>query len=693
MQETQRRLRRVALLIALTTAGVLVVGAQAASAQVIEICKSSANGMSGRDFSYTVAPSGGSAFSVGPIKGGRCSGPITVAGASAVITEAQSDPATDVKSITVRPSARKTSEDLANRRVTVVTGATTASETLVTFTNQPAGGNFGTLKVCKLTETPAFLGRSFSFSVNGGPLVSTEANDAFDDPANYTCRILGTFQAGSVVNVHEQVPSGVEVQWIDTDPGEALLDFNTASGDSTILIAPGTTIVYYDDEPAPPAGNGFIEVCKNDLEGWWDPDAVGTYSFTVTDSAGATYQLSVLAGQCSEPIQVAAGVVSIVEAPKAGTELTDVVAFPWERLLTVNLINRTATVEVPVSDSANDETQVHFRNEALRGQLKLCKALGPGSADLVGQSFELDFLGDNGQSGSTNITAAASTQCRIVGIFPIGSTVAVTENLDHGPGGAGEFIDTTGEGNVLIAPGVNTLTVTNTARGLLEVCKARVTFTTTAPVVQPTFQFKVDGGAIFTVQAGKCSLPRRVSVGNHTVTEVASNDYELDASRADGGISVFPADREVSRSLATRTVTVSVPYGPNGETLVTFYNRVKLAKLKVCKVIPITSSDSLGMKDFTYTVTVNGRTVQLGPIKPGECTFYVGDFPILTAPGTPSVVTVVENGLPSMFFFVDSISVTGARNVITNDKTTGTISFNPGPGVNVVTYTNKAQDP
>ena len=44
---------------------------------------------------------------------------------------------------------------------------------------------------------------------------------------------------------------------------------------------------------------------------------------------------------------------------------------------------------------------------------------------------------------------------------------------------------------------------------------------------------------------------------------------------------------------ATRTVTVSVPFGPRGETLVTFYNRVKLAKIKVCKVIPITSQDSL----------------------------------------------------------------------------------------------------
>ena len=385
MRGTHRGVRRFALLVALATAGVLVVGAQAASAQVIEICKSSANGMSGRGFSYTVAPSGGSAFSVGPIAGGRCSGPIFVAGATAVVTEQQSDPATDVKSITVRPSNRKLSENLAGRSVTVTTGATTASETLITFVNQPVGGNFGTLKVCKLTETPAFLGRSFSFSVNGGPLVSTEANDAFADPSSYSCRILGTFQVGSIVNVHEQIPSGVEVQWIDTDPGENLLDFNTATGDATVLIGNGTTIVYYDDEPAPPSGTGFIEVCKN--VSWSDPAVTGPFSFTVTDAAGATYELTVLAGQCSEPIQVAAGVNEVAEHPRAGTELVDVNAFPGDRLLTVNLINRTATVEVPVSDSSNDETQVEFVNEALRGQLKVCKALGPGSADLVGETF------------------------------------------------------------------------------------------------------------------------------------------------------------------------------------------------------------------------------------------------------------------------------------------------------------------
>jgi len=723
------------LLLALATAGVLVIGAQAASAQVIEICKSSANGMSGRGFSYTVAPSGGSAFSVGPVAGGRCSGPIQVSGATAVITEQQSDPATDVKSVTVRPSNRKLSENLAGRSVTVTTGATTSSETLVTFVNQPAGGNFGTLKVCKLTETPAFLGRQFSFSVNGGPLVSTEANDAFADPASYTCRILGTFQVGSIVNVHEQVPSGVEVQWIDTDPGENLLDFNTSTGDSTVLIGAGATIVYYDDEPAPPAGTGFIEICKNALEGWSDPDVSAPFTFTVTDAAGATYELTVNAGQCSPPTQVAAGVNTVTETARAGTSLTDVVVFPDDRLLTTNLINRTATVEVPVSASENDETQVHFRNVAQRGQLKVCKALGPGSADLVNQRFDFTATGDNGQVENFSITAAASTQCRIVNFFPIGATVAVDELLANGPGDPGEFIDTTGEGNVVIAPGVNTLTVTNTARGLLEVCKAPIRaerpmirngqMLATAPVptpVQATFHFKIDGGGVFNVQAGKCSPPKRVSVGNHTVMEVSETDYELDPDAPGNGITVFPADREVSRSLATRTVTVSVPYGPNGETLVTFYNRIKRGMVKICKQIPITSMDALGGKQFSYDVYYRdpwgniALQETLGPIYPGECTSFSRSLPVLQPNGKYTAIGVVErptNGTTS--YTVTSITLQGTRGLCPNPTLgltdpnldpgicnqypnnpnlgAGIVNFYLAPGPNVVTYTNKAVDP
>ena len=116
----------------------------------------------------------------------------------------------------------------------------------------------------------------------------------------------------------------------------------------------------------------------------------------------------------------------------------------------------------------------------------------------------------------------------------------------------------------------------------------------------------------------------------------------------------------------------------------------KTAKIKVCKVIPYTSQDSLGTKPFNYTI--NGQA--FGPILPGECTYYTRDIPILSAPGVPTVVTVDEVEAPSTTFKVESITVQGLRGMPLNiDLMNGTISFNPGPGVNVVTYTNRALDP
>jgi hypothetical protein len=333
----------------------------------------------------------------------------------------------------------------------------------------------------------------------------------------------------------------------------------------------------------------------------------------------------------------------------------------------------------------------------------------------VGQTFSFTASGDNGQVvGPFGITAAASTQCRIVGNFPIGSTVTVTENLNHDPGQPGEFIDTTGEGPVVIANGVNTVTITNTARGLLEVCKLRITeFAPTT--AQPTFQFRIDGGAIFSVRAGTCSLPRRVSVGNHTVTEVAANDYDVTA------ITVSPPDRAVSTSLASRTATVSVPYGGN-ETVVTFTNRVKTGQVKVCKEIPITSQDSLGPKDWTFNVYIQTGPgmndyvlVVLGPIKAGECTDFTAPFPILTPQGTRRAVGVHENDPPPLVrnvnYRITSITTTGTRGLcyVTDpmvnttvcpytaannpNLTNGDIDFYLGPGPNTVTYTNQSLDP
>jgi len=681
--------RRFAVVVAVAAAGILVVGAQAASAQTIEICKSGTNGMTGRTFSYTVTPLNGTSFGATAI-GGRCSGQITYTAASntVTVTELQSTPATDVSKIDVRPSARKQSENLAGRSVTVTAGLTSGSETLITFFNEPAGGTSGVLKLCKLTQTPAFLGRQFSFSVNGAPLVSTEANDAFADPATWSCRLVGPYQVGSNVTVQEQIPPGVEVQFIDTDPGSALFDFNTDTGTAVVTVQSGVTVVLFDDEPIAPTQTGYIEVCKNP-PGFQDPAVTGSWTFTITDAAGQTYIRSVVTGQCTEPILVAAGVATVQETQRTGFALTGVFTDPADALLTSNTINGSATVEVPVGATVNDEVQVSFVNEAIRSQLKICKALGPGSTDLVGQTFNFTVTNNTDPSnpipltGNSSVTAGAGTQCVIFGTIPTGTVVTVAETFGaDNPATlfdeSGEFIDQSGPVTTTIGSGINTVTITNTARGVIEVCKDPVVGIN----VQPTFQFRVDGGGIFGVPAGGCSQPRRVSVGNHTVTEVAMPNYELT------GITVDPASRLVGTpDLANRTVTVSVPYGPNGETVVTFTNRIQQGRFKVCKTIPLSSFDSLNGKPFNFTLFVQNGGTHAAPTFSSTplvlnastdrtnlttCSGFTAFAPILQPNGEKTIAAVQEQLTGG--FAVDSITVS---------PNNGLCVFGPGtPGGN-----------
>ncbi len=131
----------------------------------LEVCKSSANGMSGRTFMFSV--NGGPAFSV---KGGRCSGAITAVSGANRVVELPSSPPTDVTNISTRPSNRLIFADLPNRTgvVFVTPGSTAANETMVTFTNAPAGGTTGDLKLCKLTRRRSTSGgRSASASTAG----------------------------------------------------------------------------------------------------------------------------------------------------------------------------------------------------------------------------------------------------------------------------------------------------------------------------------------------------------------------------------------------------------------------------------------------------------------------------------------------------------------------------------------------
>jgi hypothetical protein len=690
--------------VAVAAAGILVVGAHAASAGTFEVCKSGANGMAGKTFHFTVTPNAGSSvgFNITPAGAGfTCSGPQNIVGAtSGTIVESDVNTTSEVASITVIPSARKVSENLGAKSVTVNFGTTTSNETQIRFVNQPPGGTSGTLKLCKLTSTPAYLGRSFSFTVNGGPAVSTTANDAFDDPANWSCRILGSFQVGSHVIVRELVPAGAEIDFIDTDPGSALFDFSTdtATNFADVIVGTGTTIVLFDNEAIPPSGTGFIEICKNP-PGFQDPAVTGSWHFTITDSDGNfVTSRDVLTNQCTNAIQVPAGIVTVTETSRPGFQLVDIFTDPPDALVNSNTLNGTADVEVPTSANEADEVQVNFVNQAIRSQLKICKALGPNSSVLVGQTFffRVTNITDPNNPvplGTASVQAAGTTQCTIFGNVPTGTVVQVDEVF--GPDNpatpfdeSGQFITTTSPATTTIGSGINTVTITNTAFGQIEICKDTVAGLT--PAAQPTFQFRIDNGGIIPVRAGTCSTARNVSVGNHTVTEVASTNYEVT------GIRVDPAGRLVGApDLANRTVTVNVPYGPNGETVVTYRNAIRTGTVKVCKTIPTTSIDSLAPapNGRTYNFNVN---VMIAPGNPGAfaafpvnvtlpagatsaCSGFIGPFPVLQSDGSNTIIGVSE-GPSGGGFVVDDITLSFTRGLCSGTAP----APGPYPGANCI---------
>jgi hypothetical protein len=668
----------------------------------VEICKSSANGMSGRTFQFSL--NGAPPISV---KGGRCTGAITALAGANRIVELPSSPPTDVTAISVRPSSRQVFlNDLPSRTIVVYVapGSTAANETMVTFTNAPAGGTTGELKLCKLTSAPIYLGRSFSFRVNGGPLVSTPANDAFADPGTWTCRILGTYQSGSVVTVSEVIPTGAEVDYIDTDPGANLVDFDTTAGTAQVRVTGPVTTVLFDNEPIPPAQFGYIEVCKDAFGA--DPFVTGEFFFTVSPPDGNSFDVSTLPGQCTASLQVAAGIVRVTEHPRANITLVDAYPEPTDRFVDLNVINGTLDVEVPVSSSPNDETQVHFVNSRNRSQLKVCKDLGPSSAALAGQTFTFTVVSPGLATATPSVQAPG---CVAVGNYPVGNTVTVTENLDHGSGQPGEYITTTGEGTFTIVPGTNEIHVANTALGVLQVCKAKIAyFDVRGGATQPTFRFRIDGGAMFLVQAGSCTK-KIVAPGQHTVTELAENDYALVS------VDVQPPGNLVGTAdIPNRSVTVNVPFAGNGggETAVTFNNAVRTGQFKICKAAAVGSTDAFKTLGFTYTAYVqndiggfNYTSSLMGPInstEPTNCTLFTSPFPILNQNGTKKVIGIVENGSgQAASWNVIDISVTGSRGLCSDttlscvpggkDLTAGIIDFYLGPDLNVVTYTNQAK--
>src|SRR5579875_2413164 len=149
----------------------------------VEICKSSANGVTGT-FAFTVA---GQTVNV---PAGACSSALSVPAGTQVIHEVFRDGFTMVGA-TASPSNRLQNVDLTQRNVTVtVVPGDVSTQTLVTVTNKPTGGS-GSIKICEIAGSGTAEGTDFSFSNSAdGQVVQVPAGPK---PGGYCVPLDGTF--------------------------------------------------------------------------------------------------------------------------------------------------------------------------------------------------------------------------------------------------------------------------------------------------------------------------------------------------------------------------------------------------------------------------------------------------------------------------------------------------------------------
>jgi len=649
------------------------------------ICKAADNGALNQSFSFIVTDSGG-VIHLASAVGGGCSTIVNVPPGTTKISEDLSSGLWLVSVISVSPIANLISSNPGAGSVTV--NLNSSELTTVTVTNQQAPPS---LEVCKWTTSSQLLGQVFNFTAGATALTAA----AGPSHAQAGCSNPKSVTLGQTIKVTETVPNGVILKTIDVSSNATLVSITGPQ--AKVIIGPGLNIVYFQDE-VPPPQNGFIEVCKDAA----DPfvPTLTPFTFTVTDKTGFTTTFPVYVGQCSTAIQVAAGLVTVSEAPSPPTMLANVTTVPPDALGTVNLANGTAQVLVPVSDTTSGEVLVHFLNTTQTATLKVCKLLTPSSSALSGQTFTFTVNDASGTS-TIRIIAAPTGQCVIVPHpEPLGSVVTVTEAATpYADSGSGPNTPTTK--TITIVPGISDLSFTNQAEGQLAICKnlsgsgGSGTFTFDYAGVSPA---NPTHGSV-QVAAGTCSFSLVVPVDNYTITEESAPGFSFVSSSAAG-----PGgdNRRVS---GTNPITVSVPYygtafPAGGETDVTFVNSVPSGTIKVCKMIDSNSSASIGGLSYTFKVfnpaptgnvlLTSGSVTAPYPTTTNPTAFAPNACVLLGSYAFGSTLLVTE--VQKSSYDVQKITLTGNATVNTNNPNkNGRINITvTGPGTIVIVYVNEA---
>jgi hypothetical protein len=347
---------------------------------------------------------------------------------------------------------------------------------------------------------------------------------------------------------------------------------------------------------------------------------------------------------------------------------------------------------------------------AATGTLVICKAPDGGAA---GQTF--GFTATKGTKAvSISLTGGSCSQAASVAA----GTWTVSEDLTGGwtmahvsvqPSGA--LVSTfkkQGRLKVAVTAGQETrVTVVNAGAGsLLKIC----TWSSAPTLEGIVFHFAVGGDTVGVPAGGSsatagCSHPITVQPGSHVqITEAVPTGVAVTA------VSVGPGTTLTSSAGGAVEVTVAA-----GTNVVTFQNEVAVPPptggdqgggnqggcgssgcggwggggLKICKVIDPGSLASIGGRDYTFTwsdLLGNSGSGTVHPPYPGaqDCTGLMGNVPIVLPNGSPNAITVTEQASSNVV--VSSVDVSNGTNKTVAGRS---VTFYPGPGVVVVTFTNR----
>jgi hypothetical protein len=202
----------------------------------------------------------------------------------------------------------------------------------------------GIIKGCKVAGPGIAVDTPYTFTHSDSYSSGTATIPAGPAPGGY-CQHSDPLPVGTIMAIKENIPAGDAVSNIVVTPATQIaVPPNLSAGTVSVKVGPGVTEVTYINKSLK-ENIGYLEICKKADDVAGAPPLTGDFTFTI--SPVSVGPIIVPVGNCSPPIEVPAGTVTIKETPRAGAHMVSCSAYPASRQVACNPTAWTSTVTVP----------------------------------------------------------------------------------------------------------------------------------------------------------------------------------------------------------------------------------------------------------------------------------------------------------------------------------------------------------